>query len=104
QNSGSDSVNSNGITVSFQASGGNSVNSNGATISFQNSGGNAVASNGTTVSFQNSADARSNTGVTVAFSRPPNPASQFGHANNSGQSADPVNTATGNYTFEHTDL
>ena len=104
QNSGGNATVSRGVTLSFSDQGGNATVSRGLTISFNNQGGNAVTSNGTTISFANAQDARSNSGVTIGFGNPPDPASLLGHAPHSGFNADPVNTATGNYVFERTDL
>src|SRR5689334_21252622 len=104
QQQGPIQVNSQGVTITFQNSGANSVTSNGATVSFQNSGGNAVSSNGATIMFQNALGGGSSSAVSVAFGSPLDPASLLGHAPHSGFNADPVNTATGNYVFQRTDL
>ena len=105
QEQGPVSVSSNGVTISFQSAGGSTVMSNGATISFQNAGGSSVSSNGATISFQNAGSVGAgSSGVTIGFGNPLNPSSLFGHSPHSGFNADPVNTATGNYIFERTDL
>ena len=70
-------------------------------VSFQNQ---AQASAAVGISFQNGMYPGSGRGLTVAFGNPLDPASLLGHAPHSGFNADPVNTATGNYIFERTDI
>ena len=79
--------------------------SNGVTIFFQN-GGEAVTSNGTTISFQNAGEAGSGASraVSIGFRAPAKAGNLLGNSQNSGTSADPVNTATGNFVFDKTDL
>ncbi len=82
------------------------VSSNGVTISFQNEGGDAKGSNGATISFQNEGAASSGTssGVSIGFGARSNNSFYYGNSPNSGTFADPVNTATGNFTSDKTDM
>ncbi|MGB7208759.1 MAG: DUF6531 domain-containing protein [Pyrinomonadaceae bacterium] len=106
QQEGPAAVQSNGVTIGFQNDGGNAATSNGVSISFQNQGGDAKASNGVSISFQNAGSAESGTssGVTIGFRDGFNPRGCLGNCANSGMSPDPVNTATGNFIFDKTDL
>lgn len=89
-----------------QTNGPTAVQSNGVSISFQNAGGDAKASNGVSISFQNAGSAESgmSSGVTIGFRDGFNPRGALGHNPNSGTHADPVNTATGNFVFDKTDM
>lgn len=94
------------IPAKAQQEGPAAVSSNGVTISFQNQGGDAKSSNGATISFQNAGDASSgaSSGVSIAFGSRANESFYYGNSPNSGTFADPVNTATGNFTFDKTDM
>ena len=69
--------------------------SSGVTIGFQDAA-NIPNSTGVTIAFQN--DGEASRGATIAFGTPANASYYYGHSPNSGNFADPVNTATGNFT------
>jgi RHS repeat-associated protein len=76
----------------------------GVTIGFAPAGGPTAAS-GVTIAFQNATDtATGGSAVTIGFGAPLPSAVLLGKPRNSAFSADPVNTATGNYVFDRTDL
>ncbi len=106
QQQGPVGVQSNGVSISFQNSGGDATASKGVSISFQNAGGDAKGSNGVSISFANAGDAAggASSGVTIGFGQVPCARCSLGSNPNAGVFADPVNTATGNFTFDKTDM
>jgi RHS repeat-associated protein len=78
--------------------------SDAVTISFAPAGGDSVG-RGVTVAFQNAAQATDGrAAIAIGFGVPIPPAALLGRAPNSAFNADPVNTATGNYIFDHADI
>jgi RHS repeat-associated protein len=74
------------------------------TIGFAPDGGNCLGQ-GVTIAFQNATTTASGgAAITIGFGSPADPSTQLGRPRNASFNADPVNTATGNYVFDHTDL
>jgi RHS repeat-associated protein len=94
---------SRGVSIRFAEEGGD-ARTRGVSLSFAQEGGNA-RTRGVSLVFKEATDSASGRGVSIAFeSAPPAPASLLGKPRNAAMNADPVNTATGNYVFDHTDL
>jgi len=71
-------------------------------IAFQNSTG--LAFSAVSVSFRNATTEATGRSVAIGFGSAPSAGALLGKAPHSGSNADPVNTATGNYFFQRTDL
>ena len=92
-----------GVSISFASEGGD-TRSKTVSFAFASEGGTASADS-VSFSFHDATDAAvPPKGVSIAFESAPPPAAMLGMPRNSAFNADPVNTATGNYVFDHTDL
>ena len=91
-----------GLTVSFAAAS-SGFAADGLTMAFQQSDAN-FAGTGMTIAFQNAITLANGQGFTVGFGSAPNITSLLGQAPQVNFNADPINTATGNYVFQYTDL
>ena len=86
---------SSGVTIAFQDVN-DAPSSSGVTIAFQNNT-DVASSNGATIAFQNDGGTAGGVSrsVTVGFGNRANASYYYGHNQNSGTFADPVNTARG---------
>jgi len=91
-----------GVTVAFQGSQ-DQVAGSGVTVAFQGSQ-NSVAGTGVSVAFREGDARYAERAVVIGFSDPLPAAALLGQRPQSAYNADPVNTATGNYVYDHTEL
>src|SRR5439155_8116761 len=92
------------VAVAFQASTLPDSASAALAVAFQTSTLSDSATAAVAIAFQNGSQSDAIRSVSVAFGNPVPPPTLLGKPTNSAFNADPVNTATGNYVFEHTDL